>query len=610
MRFAVGAPAALGAIVALVAIALGQAGTQLVQIGARAAPTARPPGGGGTATAGLAVTPLHVAMALVVLSLLVYVAFIVAGRFGFGPLARRRIHRIRRRCCRRRRPHRARPGCGPARYLGLPIAWMVVCLLAIPVGAVRRLVHPVGAGRGPSDHRHVAARPHGPDPDRPHPIAMYDYHNNLTAGHAAASPWWAWPFDLKPVWFYQEGFAGSTTAAVYDAGNLVIWWLGVPALGFIAWQAYARRSLGLALVAIAFACQWVSWARIDRAAFQYHYYTSLPFVIMALAYFAAELWHGTSRRIWLFARVVRRRRRHGSGAPVAVRPPVLRPRRRRACRPELRGLSRRSSRIRADRPDAGPRVVVCVSILVFLRLLLSLDRAGPARVPFASSSRWGSPPRSRSSAWLLVRLVPPAPLLTLASFPVEPVVVVVGLLPLLVPCPVRGDGPRREAVRRRDRDRGHRLVPRRLPEHLGAAAAVGRSPMRTRASCRPTCTPSSSRATARAWSPAPSSSTRSVAILAVALTMLCVSRVLGVGLADRARGAGGGRRRRRDATNGLAPGPGQALSGPTPPRRRRPRRPRAAGIAGRPRHGTTAGSVPWKPAGSSPRAARRRMTLP
>ena len=50
---------------------------------------------------------------------------------------------------------------------------------------------------------------------------MYDYHNSLTAPHAASSPWWAWLFDFKPVWFYQEGFAGNTTAAIYDAGNLV-----------------------------------------------------------------------------------------------------------------------------------------------------------------------------------------------------------------------------------------------------------------------------------------------------------------------------------------------------------------------------------------------------
>jgi hypothetical protein len=57
------------------------------------------------------------------------------------------------------------------------------------------------------------------------------------------------------------------------------------------------------LIAIGFACQWISWARIDRAAFQYHYYTALPFVFLALAYFLGELWHGTSRRIWLMARL-------------------------------------------------------------------------------------------------------------------------------------------------------------------------------------------------------------------------------------------------------------------------------------------------------------------
>ena len=28
---------------------------------------------------------------------------------------------------------------------------------------------------------------------------MYNYHNTLSAAHAASSPWWAWPFDLKPV---------------------------------------------------------------------------------------------------------------------------------------------------------------------------------------------------------------------------------------------------------------------------------------------------------------------------------------------------------------------------------------------------------------------------
>ena len=62
---------------------------------------------------------------------------------------------------------------------------------------------------------------------------MYGYHNGLTSPHPASSPWWAWPFDLKPVWFYQDWFAGrprppSTTRATSSSGGS-----GVAAMVFV-----------------------------------------------------------------------------------------------------------------------------------------------------------------------------------------------------------------------------------------------------------------------------------------------------------------------------------------------------------------------------------------
>ena len=80
-----------------------------------------------------------------------------------------------------------------------------------------------------------------------------------------------------------------------------------PGPGFVVGHGLPPASLALALIAIGFAGQWVPWARIDRAAFQYHYYTALPFVLLALAYFVAELWHGPSRRTWLRGPAGRRR---------------------------------------------------------------------------------------------------------------------------------------------------------------------------------------------------------------------------------------------------------------------------------------------------------------
>ena len=282
LRFAVGAPVVLGTLVFFLALAAGKLNTAM---------TVGP----------LSVTPLLVAIALGLGSLVVAGLFMLGGRLGFGPLA---LPPAADDPIRLLDP----PGTPPdgwlrpgwlARAAG---RFMAVCLVVLPVGVYIDLVHPVGADEGRPDRPGLAARPHRPDCCSTSPRQMYDYHNGLTSAHPASSPWWAWPLNLKPVWFYQEGLAGGTSAALYDAGSLVIWWLGIPAMAFVAWMAFKRRSLALTLIAIGFAAQWIPWARIDRAAFQYHYYTSLPFLVMALAYFIAEVWHGASRQTWALAR--------------------------------------------------------------------------------------------------------------------------------------------------------------------------------------------------------------------------------------------------------------------------------------------------------------------
>jgi hypothetical protein len=419
-RLAVGGPAALGGIIALAAIGLGQAGAHLAQfplpqIASRMT---------------VVLTPMHVAAALVVLSLVSYGLFALAGRAGFGPFALPPDPTDVAALLPPPAPPPREPWLRPGALLGLPIVWMVGCLIVIPIALYIASYIPWAFIEG---HRITATWPPGHEGQMLVDLTkqMYDYHNNLTDGHAASSPWWAWPFDLKPVWFYQEGLAGSTTAAVYDAGNLVIWWLGVPAMAFVAWQAYARRSLSLALVAIAFACQWIAWARIDRPAFQYHYYTSLPFVILALGYFAAELWHGTSRRIWLLARV---------SAGVAVLGPALlwlfdRP----LC--AFVGVERAVPNSQVC-PPLIPEfvltaqtlvlgVVVCVAILVFLRQLSSLDASRGGEGSFGQLMPLAITAGAALVGLVLVRIVPVTPLLTLTTIPVEPVAIIFGL-PLLL----------------------------------------------------------------------------------------------------------------------------------------------------------------------------------
>ncbi len=262
------------------------------------------------------------------------VTFWVAGRYGFGPLAA---------------PPRAGcmasfadpPSPAPGGWLrlgsgfGVPAAWTMFCVAVLPFLVYIVLYIPWSM---PWQQETTAS---GPLPviacwnvssqtytcDQAWPaghtggnlwdltVEMYNYHNNLRSPHAASSPWWAWPLDLKPVWFESGGNVPGMFSWIHDGGNPALWWMAIAGIAFVTWQALKRRNLGLGLIAVAFFWQWLSWARIDRAAFEYHFYTALPFFLLALAYFMAELWHGPSRLTWLLARV--------AGAGALLLPGVL-----------------------------------------------------------------------------------------------------------------------------------------------------------------------------------------------------------------------------------------------------------------------------------------------
>ncbi len=408
MRLAVMAPAASGALVFFAGLGTGSLATPV-------------------ALGSLAIWPVHLAVLLGLASPAVVGIFWLAGRWGFGPLSvAASPHDPGRGLAPPAAPPDGwlRPGAG----VGLPIVWAAICMVAIPLGVYVASYLPWAMISG---HQIIAGWPAGHEGQTLLDLTgqMYRYHNDLTAAHAASSPWWAWPLNLKPVWFYQEGFAGATAASIYDAGNMVIWWLGVPALIFVAFMAFRRRSPALALIAIGFAAQWIPWARIDRAAFQYHYYTALPFVVLALAYFVAELWHGPSRRGWQLARV--------AGALAVAGPAILWILSRPLCGlVNVEAVNPGSQACPALIPDlvvtaqAGALVLVVVLGLlgIFLRLLAFGGRNGPVGVDLRTAFR----PLLLAGlavvvALAVVAVLPNTPILSLTGVPVEPIALVVGL---------------------------------------------------------------------------------------------------------------------------------------------------------------------------------------
>jgi C-terminal four TMM region of protein-O-mannosyltransferase/Dolichyl-phosphate-mannose-protein mannosyltransferase/GPI transamidase subunit PIG-U len=175
----------------------------------------------------------------------------------------------------------------PGEMGGFAWSWVGASLLVVPLTVYAltyipylQLGHDWAIGGGPG---------YGWSLDELH-AQMYGYHFNLTAGHDSASPWWSWPLALKPTWFFGgTGYDADQIAVIYNGGNPILFWAGIPALAVCAVLAWKRRSAALVLVVAAFAFQYVPWTRIERATFAYHYLTAVIFAMIAVAYLVDEL---------------------------------------------------------------------------------------------------------------------------------------------------------------------------------------------------------------------------------------------------------------------------------------------------------------------------------
>jgi predicted membrane-bound dolichyl-phosphate-mannose-protein mannosyltransferase len=412
MRFALGAPAVLGTLVFFGALGTGRLDTP-IKVGS------------------LSVTPLLLAIGLAAGSLVVAAIFWLAGRWGFGPMARPPDPDDPIRLLDPPEP----PPEGwlrPGWLLGLPVLWAGISLIVVPLVVYVIVYIPWAMVE---NHQLFPGWPPGHTGQTLADLtaAMYNYHNSLTDAHPASSPWWAWPMNLKPVWFYQESLGAGTSASLYDAGSLVIWWLGIPAMAFVSWMAFKRRSLALTLIAVGFAAQWIPWARIDRAAFQYHYYTALPFVVMGLAYFAAELWHGASRHVWLLARA--------AGALAIMAPALLWLLDRPLCafvgvdsvNPGSQACPAVIPQFVLTARTAGLAVAIGIGLVIMMLRFVAFDRAdgdegegGDMTTAFRSLLLTGV---ALVFVLIIVSLLPDTAILTLTNVPVEPIALL-ALIPL------------------------------------------------------------------------------------------------------------------------------------------------------------------------------------
>ncbi|MGI6003879.1 MAG: glycosyltransferase family 39 protein [Christensenellales bacterium] len=114
--------------------------------------------------------------------------------------------------------------------------------------------------------------------------------------HPYESRWYTWPVMVRPIFYFMgENMGEGLTAGISSFGNPAVWWVGLIAVFYAVWAQINRRrkpelycvnehpSSDLrTFIWIALAAQFLPWTIVPRSTYIYHYFASVPFIILLI----------------------------------------------------------------------------------------------------------------------------------------------------------------------------------------------------------------------------------------------------------------------------------------------------------------------------------------
>lgn len=124
---------------------------------------------------------------------------------------------------------------------------------------------------------------------------MFHYHTELEATHPYSSWWYQWPIIYRPIWYYSGTVSDTVKEGISAFGNPFVWWAGIPAFFYICYLGIKERDGKAGFLAIAYLAQYFPWVFVSRCTFIYHYFPSVPFVVLMVGYALCRLWEKRTR---------------------------------------------------------------------------------------------------------------------------------------------------------------------------------------------------------------------------------------------------------------------------------------------------------------------------
>ena len=113
---------------------------------------------------------------------------------------------------------------------------------------------------------------------------MFDYHAYLDATHPFSSTWYQWPIIFRPIYYFSNDVSATMAEGISSFGNPLVWWGGIVAfIGTIYYSIREKDRKGVFLI-IGYLAQYLPWVMVSRCTFIYHYFPSVPFLVLMIVF--------------------------------------------------------------------------------------------------------------------------------------------------------------------------------------------------------------------------------------------------------------------------------------------------------------------------------------
>lgn len=120
---------------------------------------------------------------------------------------------------------------------------------------------------------------------------VWGYHANLNATHPYFSPWYTWPWLVRPTWYYYhvEGVARGVIAL----GNPALWWASVPITLWALITGLRRNDPRRIFAAAGFCLLYLPWGLSPRTLnFSHYLFEAIPYACLSLGLWLDQEWDG------------------------------------------------------------------------------------------------------------------------------------------------------------------------------------------------------------------------------------------------------------------------------------------------------------------------------